>query len=68
MSRWWLTALAAVGLMCLACSHSYFVVYKPWEWTDEYVVKANSGGEFSFPARDVDARHAAEVEVLSLKN
>lgn len=42
-------------------------MYKPWEWTDEHVVKANHVGEFSFPASDVDGRHEAEVEVMSLK-
>lgn len=67
VSRWWLTALASIGLMCLASSHSYFVLYKPLEWTDEHVVRANSVGEFSFPARETDARHEAEVEVLSLE-
>ena len=65
---WWATAPLAVGLMIAASSQPYFGIYRPWSWTQEHTVEAETAGSFSFPVYGYEsAKHTADIEVLGFQ-
>ncbi|UIZ92444.1 hypothetical protein JZY91_01140 [Corynebacterium sp. CNCTC7651] len=66
---WWVAAPVAVAAMLAASAQPYFSLYRPWAWTQEHVVRADSAGSFSLPLPDAGegAAHAASVEVVGFQ-